>query len=284
MIEDKDLDTWGRHMLSKVRKSKFDEMQNYNEFITELALRPTRNEDGVLAVTGDRGKGKTNFCLGSSLMLSQLMPRETGPAFKWDHISYRYEDIGDIVEQAGEMDNKIYAVDEAVDAANSKDAMTRANKELSKFMQKARKRKNIYFWAIPDFTELDSSIRNKVIHYWVHVFHKNEQKERNKSYALAALFRKDLNPFNRDKWGFETNSKITSEPIHDVEGLMSLFTKTKSFIAYLAFPILPAVIEEEYTKLSKEALSQSGRSFKRKTARAGDVQEIAASTKATMYQ
>lgn len=262
---DRDLEIWGRHLLNKLERTKMPEMRQNYIFLYELAQRTLRNEDGVVAVTGDRGKGKSNWSMVSSMILGHLLPKDHGHPFSWGNISYRYEDIGDIVEKAGDLDRRVYNIDEAIDVARSRDAMTRANKELGRFMQKARKKRNLYFWNIPDFTELDSSIRNRVIHFWVHVFYKTDspaaEEHRNRQYSVAALFRKDLNVFNRDKWGFDS-PKRDDPAIHDVSDLSSMFKKKKGFVAFLACPRLPQIIEDRHTKASEDAIRKSGAEFK----------------------
>jgi len=260
-MNDEELETWSRHILTKVKHSRMPEFQNYLNFITGLCNRMTNNQHAVCAVTGDAGKGKTTFTINSCMMARELLPRTNGPAFTWDNICYRYDGIGDLVEKAGDLDQMVYTIDEAIDVAHAKDAMSRANKELGKFMLKARKKRNLYFWNIPNFTDLDSGIRNNVVQYWVHVFHRMEAKDRNKSYGIAALSRKDLNPYVHDKWGFESNQKLISSPVHDVDTLMELFKKAPSFVAFVAFPPLPKAIEAAYLVPSYDALRKSSKEF-----------------------
>lgn len=261
---EKELDTWGRHLLNRTRNSKKEEFMNMNMFLNGLVKRVTlKNEDAVCAVTGDRGKGKSTFSLGGSMQLGQLIKRDKGgKAFVWENISYRYEDIDKIIEKAGDDDQMVYDIDEGLDVANAKDAMTRVNKEISKFMQKARKKRNIYFWNIPDFLELDSTIRNRVIHFWIHVFWKSSDLDRHKRYGLAALMRRNQNPYKRDKWGLDEKGDMSKPMIHSVEDLRAHLHRSPGFVADLAFSILPETIEEAYLKESNEALRLSSKSFK----------------------
>lgn len=251
---------WGEHLHRKIKRSEVRDMRAFSLFLDECIARTKRDEDAVIAVTGDRGRGKSTLSLGASMVLSHRMKRDPA-AFTWDNMCYRFEDLGELIDKAGNNDGLIYNIDEAIDVAHSKSAMSRANKELGKFMIRARKLRNIYFWNIPDFTELDSTIRNKVIQYWIHVFYKSEHRERNKRYGVAALFRKDLNPFNPDKWGFEETKKIVKRPIHDVFHLIKMFRKTRSYVATMAFPILPKIIEDMYKAPSFDALRESGKKF-----------------------
>jgi len=261
MAEEYDLSRWGNHLLKRLQKAKNPNMHYYYMFLQGLVNRTMRNEDAVVAVTGDRGKGKTNFSFASSMIIGGMLPKDRGPPFTWENVSYRYEDIGDIVERAGDLDQRVYTIDEAIDVARSSDAMTRANKELGKFMQKARKKRNIYFWNIPYFTELQSSIRNNVIHFWIHVFHKVVNEKREREYSVAALYTKDLNPFNRDKWGFD--SVKASEPaIFDTPDLMEVLSKKKGFITFISCPRIPEVIEKKYEINSFDALRKAGAKFK----------------------
>lgn len=260
-LTDDQLDLWGKKLMHKIDTSDIPEMRDSYKQVLEGAVgRTARNEDSVFAVTGWRGKGKTGFSICSSLLLRQMYP-SSPPAFTWDNICYDSSTLGDMVEKAASDNTKIYIIDESIDVAYGRDAMAKINRELAKFMTKARKLKNIYFWNIPEFASLDSELRNRIVHYWVDIFYKTKNSDRDANYAFAAMFRKDMNSFTSDKWGFDEAARIIKHGIHNPAEYMRNVRRIRSFVTFLAFPILPKVVEDAYLETSMASLQSSGKQF-----------------------
>lgn len=252
-----DIDLWGKHLLAKLDDKEATENHRYFKLcLEEFAQRPTRNQDATIAVTGDSGMGKTSLALAGSLINTQM-----GVKFDWDNICYSFIDMPNIVEKATSEEANSYVIDEAIDVADASGFMTRLNREIRKVGNKWRKKRNIYWWCIPDFLDLDPGIRNRLVKWWFHVIWQSDHKERSERYAIAAFFRKDMNPFQTDKWGIKDMSNI-KRGITDHVALMKYLRKVRSFVTFVAFPILPVAIEEKYELRSKEALQNSGQAFK----------------------
>lgn len=254
---------WGAHLLKKcINEEATEYHRNTFEFLRELAYSVKfKKKDGQILVTGERGIGKSSVADAGCLMLTQ--PELGSIAFEMKKDTcFSSEDIGPVVESAGFTNENSYIIDESMDVVDSRDSLTHMNKAMSKFMNSARKMRNIFWWCVADVADVDSRIKNRIVKYWLHVYYQTDHQERDKRYAVAALFRKDLNPFNPDKWGITDVSK-QKRAITTHQDLFRLFKKVKSFCGNLAFPILPQSVEDEYEKLSMEAIAKRGKKFNR---------------------
>jgi hypothetical protein len=269
-LNQEQMDYWGNALDEKIRKLAREEEDKdsingffscYDAFIDGLVKRTQTRQDAVVAVSGERGIGKSTFSMVTSLVLNNRIPKGPLPTFSWNNICFKYDTIGELVEKAGAESTQVYNIDEAIDVAHAKQAMSRLNIELSKFIQKARKNNNIYFWCIPDFKGLDSEIRNTAIHFWVHVFYRTDNPERKRNMAFAAFFKPDMSPFNPDKWGL-IEGKKDKEPAYDVESLIAIFRRRRQFRSILSYPMMPQIIEETYELQSKDALKKTGEEFR----------------------
>ena len=263
-----DIDLWGKHLLERLQDKEATENHRYfNLCLDEFAGRTKRNQDAWIVVTGDTGMGKTTLSLGGSLITNQP---GYDVKFDWDNICYSLTDLPDIIERATSEEANSYVIDEAMDVADASSFMTRLNREMRKVGTKLRKKRNIYWWCIPDFMALDPGIRNRLVKWWFHIFWQSDHKERSERYAIAAFFRKDMNPFQTDKWGL-SDVKTMRKGITDHVTLMRYLRKIRSFVSFVAFPILPSVIEEKYESRSKMALAETGREFKANFGKKGDL-------------
>lgn len=254
---------WGANLLRKITdKDATEYHHNTFAWLQELARSVKFNKrDAQIAFTGARSKGKSSAALAISMMLTQ--PELGCIVFDMKLCTcFSVETIGEIIRSSSAESEHSYIMDESLDIVDSRDSLSRMNKAINKFMNSARKMRNIYSWCVPEFTDLDTRIRKNIIKYWIHMYHQTEHEERDKRYAIGALFMKDLNPGNKDKWGLEFMEKW-KKPIYDHEGLYKMFRRTPSFCGNLAFPILPQSIEDEYEAISKQAIGQRGTDFNR---------------------
>lgn len=253
---DEELKVWSPHLIKKLEKEGLPlKVRLFAKFCEKTRQRVFNEKDSVIAVTGDTGMGKTNFALVSSIINFGY-----GVNFSSKNICYSSSDLPNIVQQATSSQFNSYVIDEAIDVADSRDFGTKLNKALMKIAVKNRKNHNIYYWCIPDFTDLDTRLRNKLVRYWVHIFEQTNAQERDTRIAYAAVFVKDKNPFNPDKWGVgDTKKYAITNTIH----LRKFFRRhVRSYLGEMAIPILPKILEEKYEEQSLKELVKSGEAFK----------------------
>lgn len=262
---DNDIETWGRHLIEKLPKAREDIPQIegatenhlfFRKCLEGMARRTKENQDEMILVTGDTGSGKTTLAVVGSLILNQP---EFGVKFKWENICYSVEDVGRIIRDATSSECNAYIYDEAIDVAESSAYMTKLNREIRKISKRVRKNNHIWWWCIPSVMDLDSGLR-RLMKCWFHIFWKSKHSERSRRYAVAAMFGKDKNPAKRDVWGLSELEK-RKRAINDNETLMRVMRKMPGFITFIAFPIMPLAMEDEYEKHSKEALARAGVQF-----------------------
>lgn len=271
--EESEIEIWSRHLDEKVyHKDARPGFKMYQLILEGLRAQSERGMDAVVAVTGTRrGIGKTNFSIGSSLINSRH-----GINFGWEDICYGMEDMPDIVDKSSANRANSYVIDEADDVADSRDFASKINKSLMKFMMKVRKNNNIYFWNIPDFTDLDSKLRNRAIDYWIYVFEQVRNSERDNSYANAALFAKNMNPKQSDKWGISEDNKYVIMNHADIRKWLK---RQRNFVGEFSFPILPKPIEDKYLIRSYSALRETGRRFKEEFGKKDNIKKEAVEEK-----
>lgn len=252
-----ELDTWGRHLLKSVQYP--DESVtfhlNYYVFLRELITLLNSNQHAVIIVTGDQGKGKSTFALVSSLIL-----RMGGLRFDWGNISYSINEVPGMVEMATAGELAAYTIDEAIDAADSRRYMSKLSVHLTSIFTRIRKKRNIYFWCIPDFADIDPRLRNRIADFWVHVYWRSHHEDRDRRYAKAFLFARNKNFFNPDRWGLVDMPKYA---IHSNDRLEQFARRNRCYRGRMAFPIMPLAIEDKYAVKSHEALAEAGREFKK---------------------
>lgn len=247
-------DLWGKRLHEKVINGN-KQTKQYAMFLAGLKERTDNNKDAVVAVCGERGMGKSSFAIVSGMILHHL-----GLNFDFDNIYYGTRDINKAIGKITSSQKTVFVFDEMIDFGYSRDAMSRLNKTIAKILTKSRKLNNIYFFCIPRFRNLDSTIRNDVVHYWIDVFWKSQNKEQKSRFAMAALFRKDRNPVAVDPWGVD-DIKLVKKRAFTPHDTLMVCNKIRSYVCSLVFPPIPIPIEKEYEELSKGSLKAAGEDF-----------------------
>lgn len=248
------IDLWGRNLAKKLRRGNEYE-RLYYEFLEGLALRTQENKDAVVCVSGERGLGKTAFALVSSIVLRKMKVK-----FDFSNVFYGAGNTRQAIRKVINSEGTAFVFDEMIDVAYSRDAMTSMNKNIAKILTKARKLNNIYFFCIPRFKNLDSTLRNDVVHYWAEMLYQSKNTVRSKRHATAALFRKDRNPVAEDPWGMSA-TKYIKKRVYTSQDQTKLVKRLRSFVCFMKFPPLPYSIEAEYEGLSKQSLKDTGDKF-----------------------
>lgn len=254
MITEEQLDTWAPKIWEKLGASK--EHYLYANFIKNLHGRMQLDKHSVVLVSGEAGEGKSNFAAISGILL-----RLHGFDFSFsNHFSYGDDNLDKVVETMTASKRGVFVFDEGIEVGDSRRFMSKVNGIISRNLTRVRKNNHIFFWNIPDIVDLDARIKHRIANFWVHVIYRTNHIDRSSDYSMAALFRKDRNPANRDKWGFDTMEKTyRHKPIHSREELMRAFSRVHSFVGFMKTPRLPKGIEDSYRGESERALAKSGR-------------------------
>lgn len=254
MIDDKQLDLWGRRLRLRLNRGN-EEMKLMLEFDLGLKRRVDDNKDAVVAWCGDRGMGKSTGGIVNGLVL-----RDLEMTFDMSNVFYGAENLDIAVKKVTSTRGNVFVFDEMIDFAYSREAMTSANRAIVKIITKARKLNHIIFLCIPKFKTLDSGIRNDCVNFWIEVLWKSENKNRDKRFALAALFRKDLNPMVSDPWGLD-DTKAMKRRLFNPLAQLRFMERMRSYLGTMAFPPIPKVIEEVYEEHSRNAIMHTGDKF-----------------------
>lgn len=254
MITDEQLDSFGEKLIKKLESGNSQEKLFLN-LLEGIADRINNDKDAIICTCGDRGKGKTSLAVWAAIGLRQFNIK-----FNMSNIFYGSKDLKTAIRKMINETRNTFIFDEMIDHAYSRDAMSSVNKTVAKILTKSRKVNHVTFFCIPRFRNLDSTIRNDVVNFWLEVFWQSKAEDRHKKYALAALFRKDMNPLAQDPWGFDDTSYIRKR-IFSAHDQLKLMRKIRSYVCPIQFPPLPLTLENKYKQLSIECLKDSGDKF-----------------------
>lgn len=250
-ISDEQLDLWGRKLLDKLKNGNLQE-RLYIKYLEGLSKRTEKNMDAIIAVCGERGMGKSSFAIESGVILRQF-----GVGFDFSDIYFGEKSLKDAVGRISTSKRRAYVFDEIIDLAYSRNAMTTMNRNIARFFTKVRKMNNIIFLCIPRIRTLDPALRNDVVHFWNEVFWKSSAKDRDKQFAMVALFRKDKNPLTDDPWGLD-DRLMHKRRAYTPKDHLKLMKRVRSYVGCLAYPPLPDVLERAYVDSSENYLGEAG--------------------------
>ncbi len=209
-----------------------------------VALRLLKNYDGVCAITGFEGVGKSSF----SILIGRKLARRTNTHFDLEtNVLYdpTYEQVIKVVQTIPERSTVI--IDEAIKIAYARNWGKKEQKQLNIIFTTIRERKLFVLMNIPAFTELDSFFKSFRILLWFHIFARGK----------AGLFVKDPNPFNTDPF----NLKIANRILQDMKAnerfnLSNLISRLRNsvpnFLTWFYIPELPSDIYLKYDALKKK--------------------------------
>lgn len=254
MVTDEQLDAWGKKIIFRMQNGD-TQQRAYYHYLKGLATRTERNMDGIIAVCGKRGMGKSSYAILSATLLRQF-----GVDFNFNDIYFGEDSLDRAVSTIASAKRRAYVFDEMIDLAYSRNAMTILNRRITQFFTKIRKMNNIVFLCLPRFKTLDPGIRNDVVHFWNEVFWKSYSKNEAERFALVALFMKDNNPTSDDPWGLET-SQYTKRRAYTPKEQLKVMKRLKGYVGTLRFPPLPDVFEKAYLESSESYLKDMGEKF-----------------------
>lgn len=203
--------------------------------IVDILKERQRNEfDGNIAVSGDRGNGK-------STALNKIFYRLKG--YKpWKHQVYSREKIIELLK------NYQYGLcldDEAINSGYKRDWQNKAQQELIKILNAYRDNYNIYGSAIPNFFSLDKDLRDL---YFLHL----HIIERGIAVVHMPIQGKI---YSQDRWDSKYNAKVEenwSKRLQKNPNYKPAYNKLTTFRGYLFFSDLTDKQKELYKKIKKE--------------------------------
>lgn len=158
----------------------------------------------------------------------------------------RYSDDRNCIYSRKELMEKIetyppsgFNIDEAINVLYSRDWNVGTQKELVKVLNICRSKKHLIIFIQPEFTDLDTKIRNSRIRLWIFVIKR----------GIAAVFKPERTlSGGNDPWNLVENNALVKQYINVfngdvVRGTVEGCFRSKNFLAFLRWDDIP---KEEY--------------------------------------
>jgi len=182
--------------------------------------------DFVQALSGFTGEGKSTIAI--------QIAKKGDRHFDMDkNIIYTRKELIDKINNIKEYSYII--IDEAINVLFARDFAKGEQKELIKLLNVCRYRHLCLIFNIPNFWDLDCSIRDSRIRVWGYVASRGE----------CYLFEPDKNPFTRDKWHRKDNEKLLYKWNEGVRPSV----RTKNFLDCIEFEKLSDEEQKLYEEL-----------------------------------
>jgi DNA-binding MarR family transcriptional regulator len=211
-------------------------------FLTKRLKHHLRNNyDALVVISGGKGEGKTTLAHWFGKYIDERYTIERNFIFAPTYNAIRDKILG--LEKYS-----VPIVDEAIKSFFKQDWFTEVQKSLLKLFTITRKENKLTILCIPDFTELRSDLRQKLVNLWIHI------PERGK----AIVFVPSPNPELEDRWLFKKNIKIwekatdrlkTIEIAGDVDRQLTILRKFRGYMTDFEFPEMPKEEEAIYSAL-----------------------------------
>ncbi len=208
--------------------------------IVEIIVDRQKNEfDGNMAVSGDRGNGK-------STVINKIFCRFK--AFKpWKHQVYNREDVISLLkyQQLG-----LCWDDEAINSGYKRDFQNKGQQELIKIITAYRDNFNVFASAIPNFFSLDKDLRDL---YFIHL-HVIERGIAVVHMPLQGRL------YSQDRWDSKYNAKVEdswSKKIQKDPNFKPPYHKLTTFRGYLFFNDVTDKQKELYKEIKRTKRNES---------------------------
>lgn len=212
------------------------------EVIDVLKSRQNNEFDGNIAVSGDRGNGKSTLILKTFLRFKNFNPHK--------HLVYSRDDVIRLLT------TQTYGFcwdDEAINSGYKRNFQEKGQHELIKILTAYRDNYNIFASAIPNFFSLDKDLRDL---YFLHL-HVVER-------GIAVVHMPIQGRlYSQDRWDAAYNSKVEakwSRRIQKDSNFKPPYHKLSTFRGYLYFNDITETQKKLYKELKKE---KRGKVFER---------------------
>lgn len=252
-MSDERLRFWGEKLSRKLARG-IPQQQNLLEFCRAVVSeRIERNGDAIIAITGSKGKGKSSLSLNLTMLFITF-----GMEYQESHMVHGLSDMPEVVRKMTRTKKCVFIFDEIIKMAYGREAMTSTNRKLNQIFTIARKMNHIIILNLPYFRPLDSGIRNNNVNFWFHVFAKSQDKKRDRGFAIAAFFTKNLNMNSSDPWGLDDKKLVKRQVFSSHMLFDKVIKRMPCYRKLIRFPPLPITIEEKYVESSESAIAEFG--------------------------
>lgn len=140
------------------------ELHNLAEWLEHVRAAPDHDADQLIIISGDERKGKST--------LAFLLAHKLNPDFDLKRCVFTADDF---IREANQADpGSVVWMDESIDGGFSREAMSGANKALTKYLTVAGERNLIMFIIWPNWRWLDPLIRDHRAHWHLYIPRRGE--------------------------------------------------------------------------------------------------------------
>lgn len=209
------------------------------DLIKTIKARQLNEYDANIAVSGDRGNGKSTFIAKFLYRFEHFKP--------WTHQVYSRDDVINLLKTQR---TGICWDDEAINSGYKRNFQDKGQQELIRILTAYRDNFNVYCSAIPNFFSLDKDLREL---YCIHI----QIIERGTGVVHLPL---QSSLFTQDRWDTKYNAKIEeSWTIKRIKNpkFCPDYSKLSTFAGYIFFNDLTEAQRVLYKEIKKEKREKS---------------------------
>jgi hypothetical protein len=231
---------------------------NLDEAVKWIKLVKRLNTDIAIAVTGREQSGKSTLALKIARILNnnKFIDLKT-------QVGYDIEES--LKELRNLKENSIYVLDEAIRVAYNRQFMSSGNRKVNVLFRQIGSKKSTVFVVMPNFWEMDSSLRDRRVALWIHCLGPSQiNKETNIPERFeAVMFEPNEHAFDRDKWGLDfeftriKKARKKGSQFHisvstTINQQIKMYARMSNYVKHFSYAPLPSDYFLRYKKMSDE--------------------------------